>query len=203
LKWPCRCRFAVRESGQSDPGGRAPRFHAAFLVPLAVVLRLAAGPNHDPSFYLGTMTAMATANKKKPTRQELGSDQVLCDFCPAKCCRYFALPIETPEKRKDFEFIRWYLLHERASIFTEDEDWYLLVHTRCKHLGEDNRCGIYSTRPQICRDYSTDNCEYDDEWCYERYFETPEQIHEYAEALLQKRGQSIRSPQPPSLPVIG
>ena len=86
---------------------------------------------------------------------------------------------------------------------TEDDDWYLLVHTKCKHLGADNRCGIYATRPQICRDYSTDNCEYDDEWCYDRYFETPEQIHEYAEALLQKPGQDIRSPQPAALPVVG
>ena len=62
---------------------------------------------------------------------------------------------------KDFEFIRWYLLHEHATVFTEDDDWYLLVHTPCKHLGEDNRCGIYETRPQICRDYDNDWCELD------------------------------------------
>ncbi len=61
-------------------------------------------------------------------------------------------------------------------MFTEDGQWYLLVHTKCKHLQDDNRCGIYDTRPQICRDYTTDACEYDDDWTYERYFETPEQI---------------------------
>ena len=72
--------------------------------------------------------------------------------------------------------MRWYLLHERASIFTENNTWYLLVHTVCKHLGEDNRCGIYETRPQICRDYTTEDCEYEDSWTYERYFETAEQI---------------------------
>lgn len=30
------------------------------------------------------------------------------------------------------------------------------VGERCKHLGEDNRCGIYATRPAICRDYRPD-----------------------------------------------
>jgi Fe-S-cluster containining protein len=139
----------------------------------------------------------------KPRREDLGSDEVLCDYCTAKCCRYFALPIDTPTNRKDFDFIRWYLLHDRATVFTEDETWYLLVHTTCKHLQDDHRCGIYEERPQICRDYHTDNCEYHDDWTYEHYFETPEQVAEYVDAVFAgKRGQSIRSPQPPLLPVM-
>jgi Fe-S-cluster containining protein len=145
---------------------------------------------------------MTLTKPKKIAREELPPGEVLCQYCPAKCCRYFALPIERPTGLKDFEFIRWYLLHEQATVFTEDDDWYLLVHTRCKHLGDDNRCGIYDTRPQICRDYSTEACEYEDDWTYERYFETPEQVSEYAEATLQKPGQDIRSPQPPVLPIV-
>lgn len=145
---------------------------------------------------------MTMTKKEKPARDQLKPGEVLCAYCAGKCCRYFALPIDSPTSRKDFEYIRWYLLHEQATVFTEDEDWYLLVHTKCKHLLEDNRCGAYETRPQICRDYSTDNCEYEDEWCYERYFETPEQVHEYTEAVLQKPGRDIRSPQPADLPVI-
>ena len=146
---------------------------------------------------------MATA-AKKPSRDELKPGEVLCEYCTAKCCRYFALPIETPETWKDFEYIRWYLLHDRASVFTEDDDWYLLVHTECKHLQPDNRCGIYETRPQICRDYTTDDCEYEDDWTYDRYFETPEQVEEYAEAVLpRRRGLGFRSRKPPLLPVIG
>ncbi|MDA0658550.1 MAG: YkgJ family cysteine cluster protein [Planctomycetota bacterium] len=142
--------------------------------------------------------------QRKITREELKPGECLCDHCPAKCCKYFALPIDEPEKWEDFEFVRWYLLHDRASVFTEDGVWYLLVHTTCKHLGTDNRCGIYHTRPQICRDYSTDDCEYDETWTYEHYFETAEQIHEYAEAVLPKpRGQSIRSPKPALLPILG
>ena len=147
---------------------------------------------------------MVSVQKHKPTRKELKPDEVLCDYCTAKCCRYFALPIETPESAKEFEYLRWYIMHGSASVFTEDDDWYLLVHNVCEHLGEDHRCGIYHTRPQICRDYSTKNCEYEDDWTYDRYFETAEQVHEYAEAVFSGKGKKgIRSPRPSLLPVIG
>jgi Fe-S-cluster containining protein len=139
----------------------------------------------------------------KVKREDLKAGECLCDYCTAKCCRYFALPIDEPTTRKDFDYIRWFLLHDRASVFTDDDTWHLLVHTECKHLQPDNRCGIYETRPQICREYTTENCEYDDSWVYDRYFETPEQVEEYAEAVLPRRpGQSLRSPPPPLLPVL-
>jgi Fe-S-cluster containining protein len=147
---------------------------------------------------------MAQASRIKPRREDVKPPANLCDHCTAKCCRYFALPIDTPEDWRDFEYIRWYLLHDRATVFIDDGDWYLMVHTTCKHLQSDHRCGIYDTRPQICREYSTDNCEYEDDWTYERYFETPEQIFEYAEAVLSpRRGDGLRSRKPELLPVIG
>ena len=71
----------------------------------------------------------------------------------------------------------------------------LLVQTPCRHLGADNRCTIYASRPHICRTYSTTNCEYRDDWVYDQYWETPEQVEEYAEAVLGPRnGRSNRSP---------
>jgi Fe-S-cluster containining protein len=148
---------------------------------------------------------MATAQANvKPTRDQLKPGEVLCEYCTGKCCRYFALPIETPEEHKDYEYIRWYMLHGETTIFCEDDDWYLMVHNRCDHLLPDNRCGIYETRPRICREYTTDDCEYEDEWTYDRYWETPEQMAEYADAVKpRKKGKSLRSPQPPLLPVIG
>ncbi len=139
----------------------------------------------------------------KMSREDLPAGDVLCNHCSAKCCRYFALPIEEPTAIEDWEFVRWYLLHDAATVFKEDENWYLLVHTECKHLQSDNRCGIYHDRPLICRDYSTKDCEYEDDWLYDRYLETAEQAAEYAEAVLpRKKGQSIRSPKPPLLPVL-
>lgn len=146
---------------------------------------------------------META-EQKPARENVPAGEVLCNYCTAKCCRYFALPIDTPTGRKDFDFLRWYLLHDRAALFTEEETWYLLVHTDCRHLQPDQRCGIYETRPEICRKYSIDVCEYEDHWVYERYFETPEQVEEYAEAILpRKPKQPFRSPRPALLPILG
>lgn len=135
--------------------------------------------------------------RTKPRRKDLGPGEILCSHCGAKCCRYFALPIDTPTERQDFEYIRWYLLHERATVFTEDDSWYLLVHNKCKLLGEDNLCGAYETRPGVCREYTTKKCEYEDDWVYDRYFETPEQVLQYTEAILKPRkGRDHRSPKP-------
>jgi Fe-S-cluster containining protein len=138
----------------------------------------------------------------KMRRKDVPEGHVLCEYCTAKCCRYFALPMETPETFEEFEYVRWFLLHDRASVFKEDGDWYMLVHTKCKHLQDDNRCGIYDTRPQICRDYTTDVCEYDDDWTYDFYLETAEQVSEYMDAVLQEEGKSIRSPKPNPLAII-
>ena len=147
---------------------------------------------------------MPQLTSDKPTREEVPAEANLCEYCTAKCCHYFALPIDNPTERRDFDFIRWYLPHDRASVFVDEDQWYLLVHTTCKHLRDDYRCGIYETRPQICRDYKTDACEYDDDWCYEQYFESPEQIVEYVEATFDAREQGItRSPRPTGLPIAG
>jgi Fe-S-cluster containining protein len=139
--------------------------------------------------------------RAKPSREDLQPGESLCDHCVAKCCRYFALPLDTPTRRKDFDTFRWFLLHELTSIFVEKGTWYLQVHTECRHLLPDNRCGIYETRPQICRDHSTVDCEYDDDWTYDLFFETPDQLAEYVEVRFPPRRGSIRSPRP-GLPVL-
>jgi uncharacterized protein len=139
-------------------------------------------------------------------RKDLKPGETLCSYCTAKCCRYFALPIETPTEREDFEHLRWYMLHGRVSVFVEDETWYLMVHNDCDELREDHMCGIYETRPTICRTYSTDNCEFDDDAMYDRFFESPDQIQEYAEAILPDEYPSPprdRSLRDLSLPVLG
>lgn len=141
---------------------------------------------------------------RKIKREELPPGESLCDYCTAKCCRYFALGIDQPEDQRDWEYVRWFLLHEASSTFMEEGTWYLLVQTVCQHLLPDNRCGIYHTRPLICREYSTDNCEYDDDYLYERYLETAAQVAEYMEVVLpRKKGESVRSPRPELLPLVG
>lgn len=145
---------------------------------------------------------MATAYRPRFRREDVPAGECLCNYCIAKCCRYFALPIETPTTREEFDYMRWYLLHKGAAVFTEGDTWYLLVFADCKHLQPDNRCGVYETRPQVCREYSTDNCEFDDLYVYDRYFETPEQVVEFADALYPEDRDAIRGPRPALLPVL-
>jgi Fe-S-cluster containining protein len=105
---------------------------------------------------------------------------VLCEHCTAVCCRYIALPIDTPTARPDFDDIRWYLLHENVQVFVEDGDWYLYIATQCRHLQPDFRCGIYEHRPSICRKYTTDNCDYHSgDYGWEHHFTCPEHLDEY------------------------
>jgi Fe-S-cluster containining protein len=109
----------------------------------------------------------------------------LCEHCTGMCCRYIALPIDTPETREDFDDIRWYILHEGVSIFVEDGDWYIYLAADCRHLQPDYRCGIYATRPRICREYTTDNCDYHSgEYGWEHHFVYPEHLDEYVRDLL-------------------
>ena len=132
----------------------------------------------------------------RPKKADVAPER-LCEYCAGKCCRYFALPIDVPTNYEEFDYVRWYLLHEGASIFVEDGSWYLMVQTICKALTDENRCAIYEKRPKICRDYTVDKCEYEDDFIFEMYFETPEQIEEYAEAVLGPRpGADARTPKP-------
>ena len=137
------------------------------------------------------MTTTAAESKptrrRRPKRSEVPEGSCLCDFCVGKCCRYFSLPIETPTTWDDFDAIRWYLAHGQTLIYVEKQVWYLVVMTKCQYLRADNRCGIYFSRPKICREYSTDDCEYDSDWIFDKVFECPAQIWEYAEALLPPR----------------
>ena len=153
--------------------------------------------NHHGPLAERRRQAKGPGRRRKPPRQDVQPPDSLCAYCAAKCCRYFALPLDTPTTWEDFEYLRWYLFHQRAAVFLEDGNWYLLVNTECKHLRDDGLCAIYEDRPQVCRDYHTDQCEYEDDWVYERYFETSEQIEEYAEAVLKPRnGCGIRTPKP-------
>jgi Fe-S-cluster containining protein len=120
-------------------------------------------------------------------RSDLKPGEVLCSHCTALCCRYFTLQIQTPETWDDYDNLRWYLAHGRSALFVEDGNWFLLVFGDCKYLLSDNRCGIYDDRPAICRVYSTESCEYDNDFVFEKYFESPEQVWEYAEAILPPR----------------
>jgi len=111
--------------------------------------------------------------------------EILCDECAGLCCRYLALPIETPENKADYDDVRWYLAHEGISVFVEEGDWYINIANRCKYLNRDNLCDIYEHRPRICRGYQEENCDYHSgDYGYEWHFSCIEDLDEY---LSQKR----------------
>lgn len=111
----------------------------------------------------------------------------LCEHCTALCCEYIALPLDIPETKRDFDDIRWYLMHEGISVFVEEGDWYIQIRARCRNLREDFRCGIYETRPSICREYKAEDCDYvGGDYKYEHLFSEPEQIVAFGREYLAK-----------------
>ena len=120
---------------------------------------------------------MAASGNKKSKKTKTNP----CDKCNGACCRYLALPIETPEDKEDYDDIRWYLCHEGITVFVEDGDWYINIENKCRHLREtDYKCDIYETRPKICRGYSADKCDLiEGEYEYELHFLNDKQMAEY------------------------
>ncbi|HEV56756.1 MAG TPA: YkgJ family cysteine cluster protein [Phycisphaerales bacterium] len=117
----------------------------------------------------------AKSKKKKPAKRNP------CTRCTGLCCRYFALPIETPKDWDDFDDIRWYLCHEDVTVFVEEGEWYLNVKNKCRHLSDTTyQCEIYSMRPKICRGYKTEDCDLTgDDYDYEMHFTSDKQMEEY------------------------
>lgn len=85
--------------------------------------------------------------------------QVGCLTC-GLCCTYIAVGIDGPANAKSASEILWHLYHEGISIYRDgDNEWMVQFESRCRHLQDDNKCGIYEQRPHICRDYSEESCE--------------------------------------------
>jgi len=109
------------------------------------------------------------------------------------------LPIEEPTNRRDYDDIRWYVMHRGISIFVEDGDWFIQVATKCENLLPDNRCGVYETRPEICREYEAGDCDYaGGDYHYEVQFNTPEDVERHAIKKLGKKGVFTGDPKPPA-----
>ncbi len=85
-----------------------------------------------------------------------------CGFCAnTRCCQYVTQKIPGPRSKADFQHLLWQVSHRNVETYKDTDGWYLMFITPCVHLEEDGGCGIYETRPQICRDYSNDYCEFD------------------------------------------
>lgn len=114
-----------------------------------------------------------------------------CGFCSgSKCCTYITHQIDGPRSKAQFDYLLWQVSHENVALFKDDDGWFLLVSTHCSHLLPDGRCAIYQARPQICRDHSNDNCEFDAdmEQEFELYFDNYEALLAYCKKRFKRWG---------------
>lgn len=117
-----------------------------------------------------------------------------CSGCGAKCCKYYTIPLDVPEDRTDFQSFRWYILHQGASIFIDNEDdWFVSIASPCRELTADDKCRIYHRRPPICRNHGFDVCERnDDGYDFKEHFHDEHQLMAYAEKFLRRRAAQAR-----------
>ncbi|MGD8782979.1 MAG: YkgJ family cysteine cluster protein [Thioalkalispiraceae bacterium] len=124
---------------------------------------------------------MTDGQKYQAFNVEVNSDNK-CDLCEgSKCCNYITQQIDTPRSMDEFDTLLWQLAHKNIQAYKDEDGWFLLVYTTCQFLQPDGRCGIYETRPQMCRDYSNDYCEYDApaEEGFDLFFDSYESLLKY------------------------
>ena len=117
------------------------------------------------------------------------SPETKCSFCyNSKCCTYVTQQIDTPRTKGEFDFLLWQLSHQNVQAYKDEDGWFLMFNTPCQHLQPDGGCGIYATRPQICRDYDNDYCEYDEpaEKNFEIFFDSYETLLTYCRKRFKK-----------------
>lgn len=140
---------------------------------------------------LNGFVALSVLTSPTPLKRPKPKDGPPCHLCSARCCKYFALPIDKPKSKADYDYVRWYLMHEGIAVWVDDGDWYLEVRTVCKHLMADNRCEIYETRPNVCREYGMPEdgpCEYfTDDLEYDLYFDNDETFSVWVEERLERK----------------
>jgi Fe-S-cluster containining protein len=105
-----------------------------------------------------------------------------CSRCTGTiCCTYITEAVDTPRSKADFRHLLWQVSHQNIEIYKDDSGWYLLINGRCEHIQDNGACGIYEDRPEICRDYSNDWCEYDESAVkgFEYYFRNYRELLTY------------------------
>lgn len=82
---------------------------------------------------------------------------------------------------RDFDHLLWQVSHQGVHAFKDEDGWFLRIMRDCEHLQKDGRCGIYATRPLVCREHSNDLCELDTsvESSSALYFENHAQLEKY------------------------
>lgn len=87
----------------------------------------------------------AQLKERKKALKELKGK--VCNLC-GDCCRGFSLPAHNLST----DYKTYLSYHENVEIRIYEGKPIIYFNNVCKHLTEDNKCAIYETRPQICKD---------------------------------------------------
>lgn len=106
-----------------------------------------------------------------------------CVKCKAACCRHVTLPIDKPTCKRDYDNIRWYLVHKDVTVMIDHwNEWLISFQSPCEHLNSNQRCNIYESRPNVCRKYPDEDqyCEYEtDDEVYKILFTSADEFEKY------------------------
>jgi uncharacterized protein len=118
---------------------------------------------YNPRFSVSASeAAMTIAIPVKPAQKVEITPGNKCSFCKGStCCTYLTQQIDTPRKMEDFDLMLWQISHASTQFYKDSDGWFILVNSRCMHLQPGGCCGIYDTRPQVCRDHDNDDCEFE------------------------------------------
>jgi Fe-S-cluster containining protein len=121
--------------------------------------------------------------------------------CQARCCRYITVQIDAPKNGRDLDEISWWLAHREVSVYVESRRWHLEVRTPCRNLSDENLCVIYADRPDVCRSYKTEACEYPARPHHTLQFDGRDDFEYWREGQRKRRNAKRRArtrPQQPS-----
>ena len=125
----------------------------------------------------------------KIEQQPMDFTENKCQRCTQTiCCTYVTQQISTPRSKADFDYLLWQVSHEGVELYKDEDGWFLLIPGRCAHILPNGQCGIYETRPQICRDYENDYCEFDEPASknFDLYFQTYNELLAYCQKRFSK-----------------
>jgi len=98
----------------------------------------------------------------RPSSETKITPENKCTFCKGStCCTYLTHQVDTPRSMEDFDLLLWQISHRETQVYKDSDGWFLLINNTCRHLQPGGRCGIYESRPQVCRDHSNDDCEFE------------------------------------------
>lgn len=88
-----------------------------------------------------------------PGPQNYEAIQNPCTGGAAYCCKTLVFPHGFPTTASNLDYYRFCLGFPGVELGISDAGWSLIVKTTCRHLTEDNRCGVYgqASRPLISK----------------------------------------------------